>query len=40
MDLFVSNLMLPSFLENGGDAYIDDAAAIQEYGIKEDSVFF
>lgn len=36
---YVKNLMLPSFAENGGDAYID-SPEIEKLGIREGTVFF
>lgn len=36
---YVKNLMLPSFAQNGGDAYID-SPEIEKLGIREGNVFF
>lgn len=38
--MYVPNLMLPMFRENGQDAYIDNEEAIAKYGLREGSVFF
>ena len=37
--MYVPNLVLPGFLENGGDAYID-SGNISLYGIREGTVYF
>lgn len=38
--MYVPNLMLPMFRENGKDAYIDAADAIAKYGLREGTKFF
>lgn len=38
--MYVPNLMLPSFRENGKDAYIDATDAIAKYGLREGTKFF
>lgn len=38
--MYVPNLMLPMFRENGKDAYIDATDAIAKYGLREGTKFF
>lgn len=38
--MYVPNLMLPMFRENGKDAYIDAPDAIAKYGVREGTKFF
>lgn len=38
--MYVPNLMLPMFRENGKDAYIDAPDAIAKYGLREGTKFF